>query len=60
MAVVKPKKSYVRNSLVQTRLNNEEMREVLTKAQVYTRGNVSAFAREALLGFRPLKRVPKK
>lgn len=53
------KKKYTKIGLVQARLDNAELREVVTKADIYTKGNVSAFVREAVLGWRPLKRVAK-
>lgn len=54
------RKKYTKMGLVQARLDNAELREVVTKANMYTKGNVSAFVREAVLGWRPLKRAEKK
>lgn len=53
------KKKYIKRGLVQARLDNTDYREVVTKANIYTKGNVSEFVRQAVLGWRPLKRVAK-
>lgn len=57
-----PKKPvrYVRGGLIQSRVNVDEFREILTKAQVYAKGNMSDFVRMACLAYRPLKRENKK
>lgn len=59
MADKKKPNAYTKRGLVQARLNNDDYREVLNKAQVYTKGNVSEFVRQAVVGWRPLKRVGK-
>lgn len=51
---------YVRQGLIQSRVNNEELREILTKAELYAKGNMSDYVRMACLGFRPIKREMKK
>jgi hypothetical protein len=48
-----------RESLIQARVNIDELREILTKAHIYTYGEISEFIRMACLEFRPLKRVGK-
>ena len=53
------KAKYIKRGLVQARLDNTDYREVVTKANIYTKGNVSEFVRQAVLGWRPLKRVAK-
>ncbi len=56
-----PKKlnPYTRRNVVQTRVDSEEFREILTKAKVYTNGDVSKFVRLAVMEYKPLKRVAK-
>jgi len=48
-----------RESLIQARVNVDELREIITKAHIYAYGEMSEFVRMACLEFRPLKRVSK-
>lgn len=50
---------YTRRALMQFRTDNEEQREILTKAQLYNGGNVSEYLRTAALNYRPIKKVQK-
>ncbi len=56
----KPPKAYAKVAIVQARLDNAEFKIVHDKAVVYQKGNVSAFVREALLNYRPLKKAATK
>jgi hypothetical protein len=51
MTVAKRKK---RLSLVQAKVNVDELQEIHTKAFVYCDGNVGAYIRKACLEFRPV------
>jgi hypothetical protein len=44
---------------VQARVNVKEMQEILAKAHLYTLGNVSDYARKAMLEYKPIKKVEK-
>lgn len=55
----KPIRPFVKNNLIQTRVNNDELQTILTKALVYDGGNLSKYVRRACLEHRPLKRVAK-
>ncbi len=59
MAVTKKTNAWTKKGLVQARVNNEEFREILTKAQVYSKGKLSDYVRMACLNYRPLKKVAK-
>lgn len=50
---------YARRTLIQARVNNEEMQEILTKALLYSKGNVSNYIRLAALNYRPVKKGEK-
>lgn len=50
-------KPYVRRGLIQARINAEEMQEIMTKAHLYSKGNISNYVRLACLGYRPIKKV---
>ena len=50
-------KAYAKRGLVQARLGVDEFRDVLTKAQLYTKGNLSEFVRQAVTNWRPIKKV---
>ncbi len=52
-------KRVTKNNLVQARVTKNEFGSIVEKAIVYTGGNVSDFVREAVLNYRPLKKVPK-
>lgn len=57
-----PKKKlnpYSKRNLVQARLDHEDFQAVLTKAQMFTNGNVSEFVRLAAINYRPIKKVTK-
>jgi uncharacterized protein (DUF1778 family) len=56
---VKKLNAFTKRGLIQARVNNDDMREIVTKAQMYTKGNVSDFVRLAALNYRPLKKVLK-
>lgn len=47
---------YTKRNLVQCRVDNEELNEIFTKAQVYSAGNISEYLRLAVLSYKPLKR----
>jgi uncharacterized protein (DUF1778 family) len=51
---VKKLNAFTKRGLIQARVNNDDMREIVTKAQMYTKGNVSDFVRLAALNYRPL------
>lgn len=53
-----PKKlnPYSKRNVVQFRVDTEEMRSIITKAIMYTDGNVSEFARQAALNYKPIKK----
>ncbi len=54
----KPKhNAYTKRGFVQARVSVEEMQDVIAKAALYAKGNVSAYVREAVLGYRPIKKV---
>lgn len=54
----RPKK-YAKNGLVQARLDNQQMHVAVMKANLYTKGNMSEWVREAVLNHRPIKKVTK-
>lgn len=49
-----------RNSVVQTRVNNEELHAIHVKAHAHTQGDISKFMREAALNYKPIKKVERK
>lgn len=55
----KKQNPYTKRNLIQARVDTEEFREILTKAQLYTGGDVSKFVREAVLNYKATKRVMK-
>ncbi len=55
----KPTKTNLRHGLIQARVTIKEQQEILTKAQVYSGGDVSKYVRLACLEYKPLKRVQK-
>jgi hypothetical protein len=56
--MTKPKATkYLRGIIVQTRLDNDEMQDAITKAAMYSRGNVSELIRMAVKAYRPIKKV---
>jgi hypothetical protein len=48
---------FTKRNLLQARVDNEEFRLVLTKARMFTDGNVSDFVREAVLNYRNVRKV---
>ena len=44
---------FARKILVATKVNPDEMREILARAQKFFGGNVSAWVREAVLKYKP-------
>lgn len=55
----KKQNPYAKRNRIEARVDNEEMQEILTKAQLYTRGDVSKLIRLALKTYRPTKKVTK-
>jgi len=54
---VKKQNPAIRSGLVQSRVNVNEMQEIVTKAHMYSNGNLSNYVRLACLNFRPIKKV---
>lgn len=50
---------YSKRNLIQARVDNDELQEILTKARVYCDGDVSKFIRIACKNFKPLQRKVK-
>lgn len=50
---------YAKRNRINYRVDTEEFREILTKAQLYHGGDISEFAREAALKYKPTKKVSK-
>ncbi len=46
-----------RSYIIFCRLTFEEFTEVTTKAQLYTKGDISKLVRPALAAYRPIKKV---
>lgn len=59
MATEKKLNPYAKRNRIEARVDNEELREILTKAQLYCGGNLSDFVREAALKYKPTKKVAK-
>jgi uncharacterized protein (DUF1778 family) len=59
MSTEKKKKQnpYTKRNRINFRVDNEELREILTKAQLYHGGDVSEFVRDAALKYKPTKKV---
>ena len=58
----KPQKKlnpYAKRNRIEARVDNEELGEILTKAQLYNGGNLSDYVREAALKYRPFKKALK-
>jgi uncharacterized protein (DUF1778 family) len=55
----KKQNPYTKRNLIQARVDTEEFREILTKAELYTKGNVSDFVRMAALNYRNPRKVTK-
>jgi len=51
---------YTKRNLVQARVDLDEMREILMKAEMYFGGDVSRLVRESLRAYRPIKKGPAK
>lgn len=47
---------HIKNAVVPVRFDNTDMQELITKAQLYTNGNLSLFIRLAVKHFKPLKK----
>ena len=54
--MIKDKKKTPRAGLIQARVNNIELKEIVTKAMIYTGGDISKLVRLSVLNYRPLKR----
>jgi len=54
---MKKKNPNSRNSLIQTRVSNAELQDILAKSFVLTNGNVSEYVRLACLHYKTLKKV---
>lgn len=53
---MKSKNPYIKRGLVQARVTNTEMQQVLMKSLLYTQGNVSEYVRLACVNYRqPIK-----
>lgn len=48
---------YSKRTIIPFRVDNDELQQILTKAQLYTKGNVSDLLRVAVETYRPVKRV---
>lgn len=60
MATTKKKANpYTKNNRINLRLGNEEMQLVHTKAVMFSGGVISEFVREAVLKYKPIKKVVK-
>lgn len=58
MALTKKKLNpYTKRSLIQAKVNTEELQMIITKARMFTDGNVSEFVRLAALNYKPIKRA---
>jgi hypothetical protein len=55
----KPANPYNKSSLVQARVTTEEHQIIFTKAQMFSKGVIADFAREAMLNYKPIKKVSK-
>ncbi len=53
----KPNNPSTKRNLVQARIDLADFQEVLMKAQMHTKGNVSDFVRMAVLNYKPLKKI---
>ena len=54
---VKKLNPYTKRNRIEARVDNEELREILTKARLYCGGNLSLYVREAVLKYKPVKKV---
>lgn len=45
---------YSRRSLIQSRVDTKELQTIVTKAAMFTGGNVSEWVREAALNYKPI------
>lgn len=45
---------YSRRSLIQSRVDTKELQTIITKAAMFTGGNVSEWVREAALNYKPI------
>lgn len=59
MDEAKKQNPYTKRNIIQARVDTEEFREILTKATMYTKGDVSKFVRMAVMNYRPTKKVTK-
>ena len=50
------KKKLTRDIRFQMRATQNEAQEIITKAQLYFKGDLSAFLRAAVVAYRPIKR----
>jgi hypothetical protein len=50
-------KPYIKRGLIQARVTNAEMVEVVNKATIYAGGNLSEYVRIACLKYRPLNKT---
>ena len=58
MAEYKPVNPYTKRGLIQARVNNEQLQQIVTKAFIYCGGDISKYVRLACLEFK--KKAPKK
>lgn len=50
---------YTKRTVIQARVDNDELRQIVEKAIMYCDGELSEFIRLACLSYRPLKKVVK-
>lgn len=48
---------YSRRSLIQSRVDTKELQTIVTKAAMFTGGNVSEWVREAALNYKPITKT---
>jgi len=55
----KKQNPYTKRNLIQARVDTAELQEILTKAHLYTSGDISKFVRMAALNYKPPRKVTK-
>lgn len=56
MTEEKKKNPHAKRTVLQVRVDNDELQIAFTKAQLYAGGDMSKFLRLAIKGFRPYKK----
>ena len=57
MSKQKLQNPYSRRSLIQSRVDTKELQTIVTKAAMFTGGNVSEWVREAALNYKPITKT---